>query len=412
MNAPSATQAAPLRILFINHVGAFGGATKSLVEMLAALPAGAVQGVAITPPGPAADALLAAGLRIITARGVPQWDNTRFGHYRGLRWLILLRELSYWPPTLRALKAGAAAGPFDLIHCNEVTALLPALRAKRLLRVPLVVHVRSLQRGAEGGRLSAWLNGLLRRHADAVIAIDEAVYRTLPAGLPVDVIHNGLRAPTELPSPQPDEAPFRVSIIGTLHRSKGVYECVAAARLLKDRGVNVQIVFAGDNVRSISGLRGWLLRKFNFSRDVRAELETCVAEQQLGERVRFLGFVSDVQSLYARTDALCFPSHLDAPGRPVFEAALYGLPSIVAMRNPTADVFEGGRTGVCISHPTPEAIADAIQSLAEDRPRARAMGEQARLLALGRFESRHTASKTLAVYRRLMRPATQSLMQA
>lgn len=391
---------APCRVLYINHVGAFGGAAKSLSELVAAFSPGTVDGTVITPRGRAAESLSRAGLKPIFARGIAQWDDTRFGHYRGLRWLIVLRELAYWPATIAALRAAFRRGPFDLIHCNEATALLPALMARRRLGIPLVVHVRSLQRGESGGRVTRRFTARLRE-ADAIIAIDDAVRRTLPPDLRVDVIHNGLRAPAPLPQHRPDGDPFCVSIVGVLHRAKGVYEFVEAARILKARGVKVRMLVVGENVRQLTGLRGWALRKFDFAQDVRAELEAQVAEHGLGEIVNFTGFVSDITSLYKRTDALCFPSHLDAPGRPVFEAALFGLPAIVAMRNPTDDVFVTGRTGICIDQPTPLAIAGAIQQLASNPAQAREMGAEARRRALGRFESGLTAAKTLALYRRL-----------
>jgi glycosyltransferase involved in cell wall biosynthesis len=398
MSQPEST----LRILFIHHVGAFGGATKSLVEMLSALPKGALQGVAITPPGGASAALAACGLKIINSRGVPQWDNTRFGHYRGLRWLILLRELSYWPAVWRALRTAEACGPFDLIHCNEITALLPSLLAKRWLRAPLVVHVRSLQRKEDEGWISRWLYRKLRDNADAVIAIDEAVQRTLPATLPATVIHNGLKVPEVPQQVRKSGQALCIGIVGVLHRAKGVYELVQAVRILRDRGVAVHLLVVGENVHRVAGLRGWLFRKLGFARDVRGDLENYVAAYRLGDIVEFTGFVKDISKVYERTDALCFPSHLDAPGRPVFEAALFGLPSIVAMRDPTADVVVDGETGICIDSPEPAAIADAIERLASDRAFTASLGNRARALAMESFPSSRTAAKTWSLYQQVL----------
>ena len=402
------TSVTPLRVLYLHPFGAFGGATKSLAEMFSALPAGSVQGTVICPPGVASDSLHAAGLTVLPTRGLPQWDDTRFSHYRGARWLILLREIRLWPAALRALRSAARLEPFDLIHCNEVTALFVGVVAKRMLRAPLLVHVRSLQRGASGGRISGWLQGLLRSRADAVVAIDEAVRRTLPAQLPVEVIHNGMKVPAQLPL-RVSKGPFCVGIVGVLHRAKGVYELVEAARLLRDRGVAVRVLIVGANVHQLSGLRGWLLRKLDFARDVRGELEAYVALHDLADVVEFTGFVADIRPIYSRLDAVCFPSHLDAPGRPVFEAALFGLPTIVAMRNPTRDVIVPFETGLCIDQPTPQAIADAIQTLARDRVAARRMGGQARQMALQRFESSVCATRMLALYRKLCMPEVASV---
>ena len=264
------------------------------------------------------------------------------------------------------------------------------------------MHVRSLQRGNGGGRLSAWLLEFLRMHADAVVAIDEAVRRTLPADLTVHVVHNGMQVPAQLPPRSAvDNAPFRVAIVGVLHRSKGVYEFVAAARILRERDVDIRLLVVGENVHTVAGVRGWLLRSLDFARDVRGELEAYVAQNGLQEQVEFTGFVSDIRTVFGRIDAVCFPSHLDAPGRPVFEAALYGLPTVVAMRNPTDDVVVPGRTGLCIDVPTPDAIADAIETLATDRAQAQRMGDEARRMALTRFQSHISAEKMLGIYRRV-----------
>lgn len=394
------SKSGPLRVIYLHPFSAYGGATKSLAELIGAMPSGAIEGVVLAPPGVASESLHRVGLTVLPVRGLSQWDDTRFGHYRGARWLILLRELAYWPGSLLALRRAARHGPYDLIHCNEITALLLGFMAKRMLGTPLLVHVRSLQRDGGDSSVTAWLQGLLRRHADAVVAIDEAVRRTLPASLPVEIIHNGMKLPAEMPARSHSPArPFCVGIIGVLHRSKGVYELLEAARLLRDRGVPLRVKVVGANVRPLSGVRGWVLRRLDFARDVRAELEAFVKLHRLQEVVEFTGFIPDIRPVYGQLDAVCFPSHLDAPGRPVFEAALYGLPTIVAMREPTADVIIDGETGICISEPTPLAIADAIQCLANDRERSRAMGLKARLLAIGRFDSKICAEKMLATYK-------------
>ncbi len=369
------------------------------------MPSGAIEGFVLAPPGVASESLHRVGLTVLPVRGLSQWDDTRFGHYRGARWLILLRELAYWPGSLLALRRAARHGPYDVIHCNEITALLLGLMAKRMLRTPLLVHVRSLQRDGGDSRITAWLQGLLGRHADAVVAIDEAVRRTLPASLPVEIIHNGMKLPAEMPDRlQTPARPFCVGIIGVLHRSKGVYELLEAARLLRDRGVPLRVKVVGANARALSGLRGWALRKLDFARDVRAELEAFVNLHGLQEVVEFTGFIPDIRPVYSQLDAVCFPSHLDAPGRPVFEAALFGLPTIVAMRQPTADVIVHGETGLCIAEPAPAAIAEAIETLAKDPARAHQMGLRAREMAAGRFDSRVCAARMVALYQRLATP--------
>jgi hypothetical protein len=66
------------RVLYVHPFRAYGGATRSLAEMFAALPRGSVHGVAITPLGAASKALESVGMVVVPARGIAQWDDTRF----------------------------------------------------------------------------------------------------------------------------------------------------------------------------------------------------------------------------------------------------------------------------------------------------------------------------------------------
>jgi glycosyltransferase involved in cell wall biosynthesis len=388
-----------LKILYLHPFPVFGGATKSLCELIAAFPAGSVDAVAIAPSGVAAESMRSAGAKVVETRGLPQWDNTRFGYYRGFRWLILMREILLVPSAVSALLRARAIGPFDLIHCNEITALPVGLLAKFLLRAPMLVHVRSLQRDPGSSWITRLVTRLLTKHAAGVVAIDEAVRRSLPLSLDVTIVHNCLRVPTLLDKqPGARDPVFTIGIVGVLSRSKGVYELLEAVRILRAQGRRVRLVIVGENIRNLKGVYGWLLRKLNFAHDVRTDLEEFVKAHDLGSSVEFTGFVSNIKSVYSRLDALCFPSHLDAPGRPVFEAALYGLPSIVAMRRSTVDVVIHGVTGLCISSPEPGLIAEAIETLARDPERAAAMGAEARAHAIQFFDSALCARRIVGIY--------------
>src|SRR3954471_20869402 len=92
-----------LRVLYIHPIGAFGGASRSLLELVRSFPKGSVEPHIIVPRGSAADVFERNGLAVMRVRGISRFDTTRYGYYRGLRWLILLRELLFWPGTLCAL---------------------------------------------------------------------------------------------------------------------------------------------------------------------------------------------------------------------------------------------------------------------------------------------------------------------
>jgi len=400
----------PIRVLYVHHAGVYGGASRSLLEMLAAFPPGTVAAHAVVPHGRVADMLEAAGVPLIRARGIAQFDCTRYGHYRGLRWLILLREAAYLPATIGALREAARRWPgIEIVHVNDTT-LVPAIAlVKRLFDARLVVHARALLAGPRAPRRMRWLGRMLARRADAMIAIDQTVRATLPAGIRADVVHNGFAPGLAASSPSSasplahlSPSSFKIAMVGSLSAMKGVYEFVEAAHIVASQGLDVDFILVGDEVRRIAGLRGALLRLLGFARPVRAELERRIAGYGLTQRVHFLGFTTEIKAIYDAIDVICFPSHLDAPGRPVFEAAFSSVPSIVAVRNPTPDTLVHAETGLTIPARDPQALAEAIAGLARDRAAARRMGEQARLLALRNFDVRRNAACVLDIYRRVL----------
>jgi glycosyltransferase involved in cell wall biosynthesis len=399
-----------LRVLYLHPAGAYGGASKSLIELFGVMRRSGIEGTVVTPAGSAARAFTDAGMQVAEVRGLSQFDNTRYGHYRGLRWIILFRELMFLPGSLLAIWR-MRNQRFDLLHVNEVTLLPLGIVAKKFLRLPMVVHVRSLQCPPPGGFRTQLINRWLNRHADAVVTIDRTVAGTLDHRLPVKIVHNGLRVGGEQLSDkrsanQTDQA-VRVGFMGVLIALKGIYELVEAMRILKNRGVSIECIVAGENARDLRGIRAWALRKLGFARNVRGELEQMIREYGLENHVRLLGFVEDVRAIYPTLDILCFPSHLDAAGRPVFEAAFYSIPSVVAVKDPFPDAVVHEHTGLAIPKPDPELIADALQRLAQDETFRRTLGRQARSWAVENFSIENSATLMCSVYQRLV-PVTET----
>jgi glycosyltransferase involved in cell wall biosynthesis len=394
-----------MRILCLHPSATFGGSSKSLIELFGVMRRSGVEGTVLTPAGSAALAFANAGMRVAAVRGLSQFDNTRYGHYRRMRWIILLRELMFLPGSLLAIWR-MRKEQLDILHVNELTLLPLAIVAKKLLKLPMVVHVRSLQCPPPGDLRTRKVNRWLARHADAVIPIDRTVAASLDHRLPVEIVHNGLRVGVSLPpgekSPQKFGQAVRVGFMGVLVALKGIYELVEAMRILKNRGVAIECIVVGENARDVRGIRAWALRKLGFARNVRGDLEQMIRDYGLEKHVRLLGFVKDVSTIYPTLDILCFPSHLDAAGRPVFEAAFYSIPSVVAVKDPFPDAVLHEQTGLAIPKPDPELIANALQRLAQDETLRLTLGRQARNWAVDNFSIEDSADAMMAIYKRLV----------
>lgn len=408
-----------IKVLYIHMIGAFGGASRSLFEAVRALPPGEVDAYFVTQRGSVSGFFRQVGVEVIEAKGLTQFDNTRYSFYRGVRWLVALRELLYLPATISALRqARQQWGKVDLIHLNEFTGLIPMLIARRLFAVPTVVHVRSVARDDSRSLRTRWVNNVLMKKAAAVIAIDENVRASLPSSLPIDVIHNGFTPAEEKEADQefqrklkllrPDS--YKVGFVGNLLRVKGLYDLIEAARLIKQAGVDVEFIIVGENARNLTGLQGKILKKLGLAQDVKADLERLIEEYGLGDSFHLVGFTTDIQRVYQSIDLLCFPSHYDAPGRPIFEAAFSGIPSVVAVRQPRPDTLVHGETGLAVPPHAPDKLAEAIMSLANNREKSCAFGDSARNMARRNFDVRTNSVYLLEVYRRCIRNLQHPVM--
>lgn len=400
----------PLRVLYLHMIGPFGGASRSLFEAIRAFPPGTVLPHFVTQRGSVTGFFSRMG-EVIESRGMSQFDNTRYSHYRGMRWLVVLRELAYLPCTVVALRSARRRwGDVDLIHLNEFTGLVPLWIARRIFGAPAVVHVRSVANDDTHSWRTRWVNRMLRREARVVIAIDENVRSSLPADLPVEVIHNAF-APSEAASA--DEAferrlralrpeSFKVGFVGNLLLVKGILDLVEAARITRDRGLDVEFIIVGDDVQPSRGLKARVFKALELAQNMRTEVEAALDRYALRDRVLLAGFTAEISRAYRHMDVLCFPSHYDAPGRPIFEAAFFGVPSIVAVRDPRADTLIHGETGLAIAPRAADQLAAAIERMATDRHETRRMGEAARRMAERNFSVQHNASRLLQIYQRVV----------
>lgn len=402
-----------LRVVYIYTTPHFSGAAVSMVEVLKAL-GSSVYPTIISPKGSATEYFdRRLECRIFATGQISQFDHTRFGRYRGARWLIALRELMLLPVTWLAIKRFARlSSKVDIIHLNEITGIIAAVMLKRKLHVPLVVHVRAHMGEQDSGLRSAFLRWLFERYVDAVVCIDETVKSSLPERIRdiAVVIHNGLKiAGAPVPSDQKrsftedEDRMITVGIVGSLLRVKGVYEFVEAAIAISKMRDDVRFILYGSGVRALKGVKRAAISYLGLADDVEGDLRRTIAKHGLETRVLLAGNQSDLEAVYREIDILCFPSHYNAPGRPIFEAAYFGKPSIVAIENPLADTLIDGETGIAIDAQNPQTLIAAIILLLDNPLKRKEMGEAARRLAESNFEVGANAAALLRVYEHVIK---------
>lgn len=326
-----------------------------------------------------------------------------------------MRELAFVIPTLIALRTAKQKWrSVDIVHVNEITAIPVAILSKYFFSTPIVMHVRSMQWPMANGLLGKLLKYLVHRYVDQLVAIDSTVRDSLPKDLSVEIVHNGFPSPDSLRAKPVSgtsrlfskENPLRVGCVGVLLKLKGVYEFVEAAHQCNQASLAVEFILVGENPRNLRGIKGYLFKRLGFAADTSAELNAMIIKYNLQNQVKIIGFTHDVKSIYDSIDLLCFPSHLNACGRPVFEAAFSRVPSIVALENPQEDTILHGKTGICIPAKDSKAIADAVTFFYSNPDELERMGEAAYQLAKKNFDIDLNAKKMIDIYECLLKNRT------
>lgn len=108
------------------------------------------------------------------------------------------------------------------------------------------------------------------------------------------------------------------------------------------------------------------------------ELQRRVARLGLDQRVHFTGRISEaaLDGLYRTAVATVIPSEYEGFGNPALEAMARGCPVVAANAGALPEVI--GESGLLVPPRSPEALADAIASLLDNKPLAHAIGDDAK----------------------------------
>ena len=118
--------------------------------------------------------------------------------------------------------------------------------------------------------------------------------------------------------------------------------------------------------------------------------------------ISFLGRRDDVEDLYHGFDIFVLPSYREGFPRAAMEAAASAVPVIATDVRGCRQVVDDGVTGLLVPVRDELALAAAVEDLAGDAPRRRAMGEAGLRKAVAEFDDRRVVERTLAVYERLL----------
>ena len=290
----------------------------------------------------------------------------------------------------------------DIVHHVTIKPILYGTLAARIARVPAVVNTfaglgyvfsrHGVWAAARRGALTSALRLTLRhRRAAAVFenADDERLLRAagvLPSAGSHVVPGGGVDPARFVPTVEPT-GKVRVMLASRMNREKGIEQFVAAAELLRARGVDADFVLVGDidpgNPGSLS----------------RSQLQ----EWDARGIVHWLGFRDDVPRLLSECHIACLPSYYrEGVPRALMEAAACGRPIVATDMPGCRDICIPGTSGILVPPRDPPALAVALKRLIDDPELRRSLGAGGRQLVETRFSLPLVMKQTVEIYRDLI----------
>lgn len=236
------------------------------------------------------------------------------------------------------------------------------------------------------------------RRADRVVALSDSLgrlaLRTDPR-LRYSVVHNGVDLTRFRPPATPRPA------------GAGALRCLAVARLVERKGLT-------DLLRAMARLdRDRFELDIAGSGPLEAALRQLTVELGLSSRVRFLGALDrdEVAEAYRRADLFTLASWEESFGNVFAEALASGLPIVGSDVGGIPEFIGHGTNGLLVPPRRPDALAQAIRYLEENRALRGQMRVRNRERAERTLSWDGVTSEYLEVYRALrVRPAAPTVL--
>jgi glycosyltransferase involved in cell wall biosynthesis len=155
------------------------------------------------------------------------------------------------------------------------------------------------------------------------------------------------------------------------------------ARLIAERDAHAVFLVAGDG-------------------ELRSALEHQARAGGIADRVRFLGWRRDLDTLYAASDVFLLTSRNEGTPVALIESLAAAVPGVSTDVGGVRDVIDSDRVGLVAPFGDARALADHVSALLSDPERRRRMGEAGRRLISVRYGLDRLMDEVERLYRELL----------
>lgn len=386
-----------MKILFLDQSGQLGGAELCLADL--AQYYGDRCRVCTFAPGPfpeklrqqqiAVEVLAEQGLRFQKQSGAGQ----------AVKALKNLGPLIY--------RVSRLSWQYDCIYANTQKALVVGAIASRLSRKPLVYHLHDIVSPEHFSDLNQRIIVTSANQAALVIANSKASQTAfVAAGGRAELTHivyNGFdlgrypaKAQRQFSSKKISEeisgAVSEEAVPSSLRLTLGTADQFVVghfSRLSPWKGQHVLIDALQHCPASVTAVfvGGALFGEDSYTQQLQRQIETL----KLGDRVKFLGFCSDIPALMSACDLIAHTSTAAEPfGRVIVEGMLCDRPVVAAAAGGALEIIEHNKTGWLTPPGDARKLADIIMRAYRQPELAAAIAQQGKAMAQQRFNLENT----------------------
>ncbi len=256
----------------------------------------------------------------------------------------------------------------DVLHAHHYDqALIGWLATKLSPRTKLVIgrhYSDSIYRLPNALKSKCFLAAeqIVNRHASRIIVPSQMIFDILTKRQKIDprkidVVHYGF-VPEKYDEVDPAavagvrgefgmDGRFVAANFGRLHEEKGHRYLIAAAAILREKIPNLLVLCVGEGPE-------------------RANIEQQIRELGLEENVKLVGWRTDAMTIMAAADVIVQSTLQEAFSQVMVEAMWMSKPLVITDVSGAPDIIRDGENGLLVPKANAEALAGAVERLADD----------------------------------------------